>query len=241
MTAWRWARCSSSAATPTPPSCVLLIVDPAARGLGVGRNAHRRSTRFRPRGRLSPRDAVDDGYARRGAAHLRQRPVSNLVASEAANEFGQDVINETWGAGISARDRSRHRGVERGETSREIRRIRIDRVAVCRIQPLRHRKRRPVALAQPRGVGRPAGNVHCGTLGGNSSSTRHGAGAVLHLDQARPQLGHHRPRSRRTAPPVASGVSRFQVNRRIAVRDRGLASNSSIRTGIREGACRRDT
>ncbi len=73
----------------------LLIVDPAARGLGLGRQLTEAAIGF----------ARDAGYQRitlwtmqmlDAARHIYARAGFTCVAAAPAHQFGQDVVNETW-------------------------------------------------------------------------------------------------------------------------------------------------
>ena len=73
----------------------MLIVDPKARGLGIGKRLVQECLRF----------ARQKGYKRMtlwtnscllAARHIYQRAGFELVASEPYHDFGQDLVGETW-------------------------------------------------------------------------------------------------------------------------------------------------
>ena len=76
----------------------LLIIDPKARGLGLGKRLVEECLRFAQRGGLFVDDAVDAEHLDCGARRSMQRAGFRLVAEEPHHSFGVDLIGETLGA-----------------------------------------------------------------------------------------------------------------------------------------------
>ena len=74
----------------------LLIVDPAARGLGVGGRLVAEMPSLRAIGGLPARATVDKQPAGCGPSTSIGRRAISLVGTEAFEGFGQSLVGETW-------------------------------------------------------------------------------------------------------------------------------------------------
>ena len=74
----------------------LLLVEPKARGLGVGRALVEQCIRFAQRCRLPLDHAVDPEHSGRRARHLSARRISAASSEEQHHSFGVDLVGETW-------------------------------------------------------------------------------------------------------------------------------------------------
>ena len=74
----------------------LLLVEPAARGSGLGRALVRECTGFARAGRVSAASGSGPKASSTSARHLYGQAGYRLIAEEPHHSFGQDLVGETW-------------------------------------------------------------------------------------------------------------------------------------------------
>ena len=90
------ARCSSSRTPTTVAQLRLLLVEPKARGLGIGARLVDECVRFARQRRLPEDHALDQQRPHRGARRSTRRRGFALVHRERHHSFGHNLVGETW-------------------------------------------------------------------------------------------------------------------------------------------------
>ena len=74
----------------------MLLVEPSARGLGLGAALVDECERFARHSGLPDDPPLDQQHPRSPRARIYQKAGYRLVASEAHHSFGHDLVGETW-------------------------------------------------------------------------------------------------------------------------------------------------